>query len=530
MKKILFILFFFFVPLLVVADPLKKAESLLQANKSDEALKVLEEFLREHPENVDAHEAIQKIMLNRRGESEIIAEYEAKYQRTPTGLNAHLYGKLLESPSEKEALFRQVREKHPQEIWGHFGLANALLDQDRLQEAAHVAEEGVTYVSNPARLHYVAARTYRRMKDFAKAVAQAKLALQADVSNEDYPALVQSYEWIQIAETENPQEKFDLAQKYYRKHKEKLYRVEDFDGVVALADLAYIYAENDVETMREIVQKAQKGMRNVKRPEDTEEREFTARVKGSLVALQAVGEAMEGKQAQALKTLKRASGEGEGSETFYFAAITHDKLGDKNAALQQAIKASLYPPAYSKAASFAASLWKQVHGSDAGFQDALNQQKKTFASRRKSRVLAQMVSEDHQEFTMVDRDGKKVTKHDLIGKVILMNFWAVWCPPCREELPHWNAFYLKHKNDPEVALVSVGDEPWETINNYMMNQNLDFEVYRNEDFWEQFDVNGIPTLLVIDRQGKIRFRNVGFEEGMEYEETLEWQIQAVKAK
>ncbi len=62
----------------------------------------------------------------------------------------------------------------------------------------------------------------------------------------------------------------------------------------------------------------------------------------------------------------------------------------------------------------------------------------------------------------------------------------------------------------------------------MKNQNFNFAVYRNEDYWEQFDVSGIPTLLVIDASGKIRFRNVGFEEGMEYEETLEWQIEAAK--
>jgi len=140
-----------------------------------------------------------------------------------------------------------------------------------------------------------------------------------------------------------------------------------------------------------------------------------------------------------------------------------------------------------------------------------------------------MVAEKFEPFEMTDMQEKKITEKDLSGKIVLMNFWAVWCPPCREELPHWNEFYAKHKNDSDLMLVTVGDEPWETILNYMKNQNYSFSVYRNEKYWEQFSVEGIPTMVILDPAGKIRFRNVGFEEGMEYEETLEWQIEALRA-
>jgi tetratricopeptide (TPR) repeat protein len=534
MKKLLtlpiFVVLLSFLPVLSFADPLKKAESLRQSKKYEEALKVLNEFLKKQPEDVEAQEAVQEILLSQRKEEEVIAEYKARFEKNRSALNAHLYGKLLESPSEREALFREARDSHPRDIWGYVGLANALLDQDRLQEATEVAREGVTHVTKPARLHYVAARVYRRMKEFGKAVTEARLALKADPSDEDYKVLVNSYEWIEISETEDPNKKFALAQKYYRKYKDQIENAEDFNEAMSLAELAFIFAENDISTTRQLVKKAQKATHHNKSVPDAEDKELYARVNSSLFALQALGEAVEGNKEKALKLIKQASSAGEGSEAYYFLALTYDKLGDKNAAIQEAIKASVYPPPYSKASPLSERLWKEVHGSDTGYQEAMIHQKKAFASQRKSRVMAQMISEDHPEFTMEDSNGAKITRQDMKGKVVLMNFWAVWCPPCREELPHWNAFYAKHRNDTDLALVAVGDEPWETMTNYMKNQRLDFPVYRNEDYWEQFDVSGIPTLLVIDPNGKIRFRNVGFEEGTDYEETLEWQIEAAQSK
>jgi hypothetical protein len=64
----------------------------------------------------------------------------------------------------------------------------------------------------------------------------------------------------------------------------------------------------------------------------------------------------------------------------------------------------------------------------------------------------------------------------------------------------------------------------------MKNQKYDFPVYQNEKYWDEFKVDGIPTMVIIDPSGVIRFRNVGFEEGMEYAETLTWQIAAIRNK
>ena len=214
MKKVIFVLILLF-PFCLAASELEKAESLRQEKKYNDALKILTKYLQRNPDSVEAHELIQKITLARGKEPEVIADYKARYEQNSTALNGHLYGRLLESPSERETLFRKIRDDHPKEIWGYFDLSNALLDQDRLQEAAYVAEDGVSRVNKPARLHYVAARVYRRMKEYGKASEQAELAFKADPA--EYSDLMQSYQWIDVSETSDSEKKFVARKSLLRK-------------------------------------------------------------------------------------------------------------------------------------------------------------------------------------------------------------------------------------------------------------------------------------------------------------------------
>ena len=528
------ILFAFFASFLFIGaclaeempDVFEQARTLVSQKKVDEALHLLREYEKAHPNDVDTHETIQRIMNRNGKKEEALAEYKQRFEKDPSGFNGYLYFRMLDVPSDREKGFREVIVKDATSVWGHYGLATALLDQDKLEQGIEEASAALTQLKEPAQLHYVIARIYRRLEDYKKAAFHMREFYRLDPTD-DHRADAGAYEWLEVAYTDPFDEKFRLAQDWL-----KNYKADAQEDATRLAEIAFLYVEDgkDPATAQELVSAGLEQIQKEELPPPGEDRDMHLRVKGSLHALQAWCYAMQKNPSAAMKSLKQAAKAGPSSEMFFFSAISYRLLGKKEQAAQNAVKAAGYPPVYSRARERLIAIWKEVYGSEEKMEAALLKQRAQFAPQRKSRVLSQMASEKFEPFEMSDIDSKKLTEKDLSGKIVLMNFWAVWCPPCREELPHWNKFYAAHKDEPDLFFATVGDEPWETMMNYLKNQKYSFPVYRNEEYWGQFNVQGIPTLVIIDPKGKIRFRNIGFEEGMEYAETLLWQINAVRSK
>ncbi len=520
------VLIFLLAGILFGEDVMDQARKLAQQNKVDEAVALLRNHGKTHPNDIELHKLIQTILTRHGRKEEALKEYKERYEKEPTGLNGYLYVRLFDVPSEQEKIFREVAGKDPNSEWGYYGLATALLDQDKLQEGIDQASAGLGKAQKPAQIHYVMGRIYRRMKDYKNAAEQMRLYHQLEPTDDH-----REDEWIEASNAATRQEKLDLAKAWWQKYKADYRKPETLEDAIRLAEISFLYADpgNDPATVQALVSPALKIVKKEKLPPAGEDRDLYLRIKGALFALKGWAGANNKKTGQAQKSLQEGLKIGPSSEMFYFTALAKQTIGEKEEALKNALKAACYPPVYPGSKELASNLWKELRSSEDGLEAALHQQREEFTPQRKQRVLSQMVTEKFEPFEMTGTQEKKVTEKDLSGKIVLMNFWAVWCPPCREELPHWNEFYAKHKNDSDLMLVTVGDEPWETILNYMRNQNYSFSVYRNEKYWEQFSVEGIPTMVILDPEGTIRFRNVGFEEGMEYEETLEWQIDAVRS-
>ena len=115
-------------------------------------------------------------------------------------------------------------------------------------------------------------------------------------------------------------------------------------------------------------------------------------------------------------------------------------------------------------------------------------------------------------FQMVGLDGKKVDFKSLKGKVVFLNIWATWCPPCVAEMPNIHSLYKKVDPD-KIAFVmlSVDEGGMEKVKKFIDKKGFTFPVYMPANqFPQEFYSNAIPTTFIISQEGKI----VAKQEGM----------------
>lgn len=115
------------------------------------------------------------------------------------------------------------------------------------------------------------------------------------------------------------------------------------------------------------------------------------------------------------------------------------------------------------------------------------------------------------DFTLRTLEGGSITLSDLKGKVVLINFWATWCPPCREEMPSLERLYRHYKYDKFTLLaVDIMERP-ETVKRFVKEYNLSFPILLDEngDVSLKYAANAIPTTYIIDKGGKAVGKAIG---------------------
>ena len=109
-------------------------------------------------------------------------------------------------------------------------------------------------------------------------------------------------------------------------------------------------------------------------------------------------------------------------------------------------------------------------------------------------------------------DAKPVDLARYRGKVVLVNFWATWCPPCRKEFPSLSRVRkLFQSADFEVLAVNVGEDP-EAVFSFAGSPNFPVLFDRDSRVTARWPVKGLPTTFVVDRQGRLALRAVGGRE------------------
>ena len=140
-----------------------------------------------------------------------------------------------------------------------------------------------------------------------------------------------------------------------------------------------------------------------------------------------------------------------------------------------------------------------------------------------SRASTAKVSELAPDFVLMGPGGTETRLSDQRGKVVLIDFWATWCPPCREELPHIQRLHDTYRSDGLVVLALSTDRDPAAVVSFVSRNGFTFPVlFANPEVARTYRVRGIPTVYLVDRQGTIRFHHVGYTRGAE--KTLESEV------
>ncbi len=116
------------------------------------------------------------------------------------------------------------------------------------------------------------------------------------------------------------------------------------------------------------------------------------------------------------------------------------------------------------------------------------------------------------DFTLKTFDGQEITLSQLKGKVVLLDFWATWCGPCKESIPHLIQLYKNYrKNGFELVGMNVDRGDAEVVRRYIKSMDIPYPVVTApEEVVRSYRVTGIPATFLIDKEGKIRERLAGF--------------------
>jgi peroxiredoxin len=177
----------------------------------------------------------------------------------------------------------------------------------------------------------------------------------------------------------------------------------------------------------------------------------------------------------------------------------HDTLQEVATALAAALSEHPLPPNHDQPATAYVELAQLVRYEHV--QAALDSPQ--FAAAM-SKLAADDQRRQQADFTLTDLEGTLWTLKDLRGKVVLVNFWATWCPPCRKEMPDLQALYTRFK-DQGLVILAISDEDSGTVKPFVAEHNVTYPVLLDlgRKVNQLFQVEGIPKSFVYDRNGRL---------------------------
>lgn len=188
------------------------------------------------------------------------------------------------------------------------------------------------------------------------------------------------------------------------------------------------------------------------------------------------------------------------------------KDNDPQAALDFALKARFYSgdPENIDIQTVIKDSYTLLHGSTEGLESYVKANLETRRSEEYTRLVAEKMGIPAKEFTLKSLEGKTVKLSDFRGRIVLVDFWATWCGPCKRELPLLQAAYPQWKAQGIELLAISTDKDTNKVAPFIQEKGYAFPVLFTQDTSKDYDVSGIPTLFVVDQKGRIQYKHLGY--------------------
>jgi thiol-disulfide isomerase/thioredoxin len=127
------------------------------------------------------------------------------------------------------------------------------------------------------------------------------------------------------------------------------------------------------------------------------------------------------------------------------------------------------------------------------------------------------IGQEIEPFSTHDMNGKKIKLKDLRGKVVMLNFWFIGCPPCRAEIPELNKLVELYKDNPNVVFLAVAlDARWD-IRDFLKTTPFNFDIIDDGRFIANiYKIHLYPTSVILGKEGKVAFHTVSFAANSPY--------------